>query len=123
MRLFVISAALLLAGCGVAQRHPPQNLDPPAVEFSDSEGTRRWCTSPHYSEASYNSCRASLLADGYREIGPYCAQPEAHTMATNVALGALGGGVMGAVNAGRMQTAHAALRRECAARAQETAAR
>jgi len=104
---------IVLAGCGVAQHHPPANLDPPAVEFTNAEGVRRYCTSPHYSESNYRSCRSSLLSDGYREVGPYCSQPEPAGMATNVAVNVLFGGVGGAIAAARMQEAHAAHRTAC----------
>jgi hypothetical protein len=113
--LGLATVVLTVAGCGIADHHPPtSSLDPPTVEFRNAEGVGRWCISPAFSETNHRSCRDSLLASGYREVGPYCAhQVEDGAFSGNVAAWAALGGIGGAISASRMNSAHAAHRAAC----------
>lgn len=118
MRAFGFAMLLALAGCGVANHYPPIGLlDAPAIEFRNAEGVGRWCTSPDapgaLSGANYRACREGLLADGYREIGPWCGGPA--PTAGSVALSVLAGGIAGAAIAGAQSDHHAACQRRAAA--------
>ncbi|MBR0682216.1 hypothetical protein GXW74_17125 [Roseomonas eburnea] len=124
MRAVGFGVAVVLAGCGVADHYPPSSpMDAPAIEFRNAAGEGRWCTSPSvpraFAEAQYRSCRDSLLAGGYREIGPWCGAraPTEGETATSVALSALGGGILGAVNAGRLADVQRIHYEECQRRA------
>lgn len=67
-RLGLASVPRAVAGCAVADHHPPtSSLDPLMVEFRNSEGVGRWCISPAFAETNYRGCRDSLLASGYHE--------------------------------------------------------
>lgn len=126
MRAFGVAMLLTLAGCGVANHHPPVGLwDAPAIEFRNEAGVSRYCSIPNapgmFAEANFRSCREGLLADGYREVGPWCGgngAPSEGEAAATVAASALTGGIVGAIGASRLMTA----RREHAEACQRRAA-
>lgn len=98
MKRVVWMLPLLVAGCGVANHYPPVGfMDAPAIEFRNAEGVGRWCNSPQaagaFAEANFRSCRDGLLAEGYREIGPWCggAAPTAGESAAAAVLGGIPG--------------------------------
>lgn len=89
-------ALLLLTGCGVANHHPPVGLmDAPAIEFRNAEGVGRWCPQGNrpLDAAEFRACRERLLADGYREVGPWCGgtTPTGGEVAAAAALGGISG--------------------------------
>jgi hypothetical protein len=117
MRAVVLAVGAALSACGVANHYPPDGvMDAPAVEFRNAEGVGRWCTSPDapgaLSAANYRSCRDGLLAEGYREIGPWRGGPA--PTAGSAALNVLAGGIAGVA----MASAQSAHHRACLARAQ-----
>jgi len=117
MRTVVLAVVVALSGCGVANHHPPDGvIDAPAIEFRNAERAGRWCTSPDapgaLSAANYRACRDSLVADGYREIGPWCGAPA--PTAGSAALNVLVGGIAGVA----MASAQSAHHQACQARSQ-----
>lgn len=85
-----------MTGCGVANHHPPAGLmDAPAIEFRNAAGVGRWCPqgSGPLDGAQFRACREQLLAEGYREIGPWCggSAPTGGEVAAAAVLGGISG--------------------------------
>ena len=95
-RFGALSVVVALAGCGIANEHPPSGfMDAPAIEFRNTEGVGRWCSqgSGPLDGAQFRACRERLLAEGYREIGPWCggSAPTGGEVAAAAVLGGISG--------------------------------